>query len=129
MSNNFIYSDPNKPSNIDNIDMYYGLIEDYDFIDSDNNPRIKVENDSRVLAKIKFRANGTQKFLVKIDNAKKLYNPSSQLSENKQRTLLDQYSGSQNNFKEVSQKVFDLYITFLRTSNPLWINNAEREAF
>lgn len=129
MSNNFIYSDPNKPSNTDNIDMYYGLIEDYDFIDSDNNPRIKVENDSRVLAKIKFRANGTQKFLVKIDNAKKLYNPSSQLSENKQRTLLDQYSGSQNNFKEVSQKVFDLYITFLRTSNPLWINNAEREAF
>jgi hypothetical protein len=32
-------------------------------------------------------------------------------------------------FKEVSRKVFDFYLSFLRTSNISWINHAEREDF
>lgn len=129
MINDFIYSDPSKLTKKTKIDMYYGLVEDYDFVDDQNNPRIKIENDNRVLAKIKVRDNGTEKFLIKTDNNKKLFNPSAQLSDNKQRKLLNQYVADQSDFKEVSRNVFDLYLIFLRTSNPLWINNAEREAF
>lgn len=110
-------------------DQFYSTIQDYDFIDQDNNPRISSESDNRVLAKIKYKSNNKEKYLIKIDNNKKLYNPMSPLSENRENQLLNQYMESSNTFMEVSKKVFDYYLTFLRTSNPSWIHNAEREAY
>jgi hypothetical protein len=110
-------------------DKFYGIIQNYDFIDKDNNPRINSEQDLRVLAKIKVKNNGQEKFLIKLDNNKKLYNPSSPLPENKKNRLLEQYGADSVPFKEVSKKVFEYYMTFLRTSNPSWIHNAEREDF
>jgi hypothetical protein len=130
MSNNFIYN-PNiqLSKKIESTDCFYGIISDYDFVDTDNNPRINKEIDTRVLAKIKYRDNGNKKYLIKIDNNKKLFNPSSPLSENKKNYLLDQYEADKSNFKEVSERVFSNYLKFLKTSNPSWILNAEREDF
>ena len=31
------------------------------------------------------------------------------------------------NFSKVNQRVFDMYLNFLRTKNIAWLNNAERE--
>lgn len=126
---NFIHSSKTKPSSNVEQDKFYGIISDYDFVDKENNPRINEEDDNRVLAKIKYKVNGQAKFLIKLDNSKRLFNPASPLPENKRNQLLEQYSIDSSNFKEVSKKVFDYYVTFLRTSNPSWIHNAEREDF
>lgn len=126
---NFIHSSKTKPSSNVEKDKFYGIISDYDFVDKENNPRINEEDDNRVLAKIKYKVNGQAKFLIKLDNSKRLFNPASPLPENKRNQLLEQYSIDSSNFKEVSKKVFDYYVTFLRTSNPSWIHNAEREDF
>ncbi len=128
MSDNFIYT-PSKNTISKNDDKFYGIIQDYDFVDKENNPRINLEKDPRVLAKIKYKADGKEKFLIRIDNSKKLFNPSLPLSENKRDKLLEQYGADSSCFKEVSQRVFDYYVTFLRTANQSWIHNAEREDF
>ena len=128
MSEQFIYNPIQKSAEKQN-DKFYGAIQDYDFIDSDNNPRINTESDKRVLAKIKYRTNNKEKYLIKIDNTKKMFNPLSPLSENKNNKLLDQYAANSDTFTEVSRKAFDYYLTFLRTSNPSWIHNAEREIY
>ena len=125
----FIYSQVNNTLKANKEDKFYGIIQDYDFVDKENNPRIKIEKDSRVLAKIKYKADGKEKFLIRIDNSKKLFNPSLPLSENKRDKLLEQYGADSSCFKEVSQRVFDYYVTFLRTANQSWIHNAEREDF
>jgi hypothetical protein len=128
MSDSFIYT-PSKNTTSKNDDKFYGIIQDYDFVDKENNPRINLEKDPRVLAKIKYKADGKEKFLIRIDNSKKLFNPSLPLSENKRDKLLEQYGADSSCFKEVSQRVFDYYVTFLRTANQSWIHNAEREDF
>lgn len=108
-------------------DSFYGTIKDYDFIDENNNPRIREEQDIRVMAKEKFRSNNSIKYLIRTDNIKHFYNPLSPLSENNKFNL---YSNTdQIHFKEVSKSVFDMYIVFLRTLNTSWIRNAEREEF
>lgn len=123
--NNFIHE--HKKNDLAEINNYYCSIDSYDFIDKENNPRVKNEDDARVLAKAKSRPDKTIKYLVRIDNIKNLYNPLLPLSENKQSTLYTDKAYIA--FKEVSKPVFDMYITFLRTLNPVWIRNAEREGF
>jgi hypothetical protein len=102
MSDNFIYT-VSKNSKTNKEDKFYGIIQDYDFVDKENNPRINIEKDPRVLAKIKYKADGKEKFLIRIDNSKKLFNPSLPLSENKRDKLLEQYGADSSCFKEVSQ--------------------------
>jgi hypothetical protein len=125
MNNSFIHE--HSKTTQSEINNYYSTINSYDFIDEENNPRIKKENDQRVLAKAKSRPDSTVKYLIKLDNMKNLYNPLLPLSENKQSTLYEDKAYIP--FKEVSKPVFDMYITFLRTLNPVWIRNAEREGF
>lgn len=110
-------------------DKYYATIKDYDFVDEENNPRIDSENDTRIMAKSKIRKDSTVKYLIRINNMKQLYNPTTPLPENQKSGLLKQDGGDSIQFKEVSKSSFDMYITFLRTMNPMWIRNAEREGF
>ena len=111
------------------LDCYYSSITSYDFIDKDNNPRINEENDIRVLAKIKVKNNAIPKYLIRINNFKKIYDPSLDLSENKTSENLYQDDNTIMNFKDVNKNTFDLYLSFLRTLNSSWIRNAEREDF
>jgi hypothetical protein len=107
---------------------YYSTINSYDFIDEDNNPRIEKEDDARVLAKEKIKSDGNPKYLIRLNNHKKLYDPTVDLSENKSNDLF-QYDNQNVDFKEVSKTTFNLYLSFLRTMNVSWIRNAEREDF
>lgn len=123
----FIHQHKNKAeSSLESV--YYGSIKNYDFIDEDNNPRLNKEEDNRVLAKIKTKDNGSQKYLIRLDNLKKIYDPTLDMSENKSTNLFD-IDGAEIPFKEVNKKVFGLYLSFLRTMNTSWIRNAEREDF
>jgi hypothetical protein len=122
---NFIHN--HIPEKLLEDDRFYGTIKEYDFIDKENNPRIKSEDDSRIMAKAKYRKNNSVKYLIRIDNIKHFYNPLSPLAENsKNNIFIDE---TEIKFKEVSRSVFDMYITFLRTLNAAWIRNAEREEF
>jgi hypothetical protein len=129
MIESFIHKHETNQINADLKDKFYSSIKDYDFIDDNNNPRTNNENDTRTMAKIKLRQDKTNKYLVRMNNIKQLYNPTVSLPENQKNVLLRQEGGDVIQFKEVSKSSFDMYITFLRTMNPMWIRNAEREGF
>jgi hypothetical protein len=124
--NNFIFSS-NKKTTDAPTSQYYTLIGQEDFIDDDNNPRIEKDNDNRVLAKKTVQ--NKLKYLIKLDNAGKFYNPLSPISSIKPIKILQTISISDSRFKEVNQTVFNMYLNFLRSKNIAWINNAEREVF
>lgn len=126
MIDSFIHQHKNSQKTTKSL--FYGSIKDYDFIDKDNNPRIEKEEDNRVLAKVKYKENGSAKYLIRLDNLKKIYDPTLDMSENKQNDLFG-YDESVQSFKEVNTKVFNLYLSFLKTMNNSWIRNAEREDF
>jgi hypothetical protein len=123
--NNFIFSskDSIKPTQ-DN--QYYTLVGQEDFIDNENNPRIE-KDDNRVLAKKTLQ--NKLKYLIKLDNAGKFYNPLSPVSSIRPIKILQTISLYDNRFKEVNQTAFNMYLNFLRSKNIAWINNAEREVF
>lgn len=129
MIESFIHSHNKSTNDPITEDKYYTIIKDYDFIDNENNPRVKNENDSRIMAKSKIRKDKSIKYLVRTNTIKQLYNPITPLPENQKSELLKQDGGDVIQFKEVGKSSFDMYITFLRTMNPMWIRNAEREGF
>lgn len=106
---------------------YYCSIGSEEFLDSDNNPRVSKEADSRVLAKKISRDDGSARYSIKLNNTGKLQNPGSMYGKEQPNSFLDRVCRSQNKFKEVNPKVFGLYVNFLRTKNVAWLHNAERE--
>lgn len=128
MSESFIYNQVSKKKTTKE-NLYYSQIGFQDFVDNENNPRIKEENDQRVLAKIKYKDNTQPKYLIKLDHNKNLLNPTIQNTSKGKNKTIDLFLPNNDSFKEVSRKVFDFYLSFLRTSNVSWINHAEREDF
>lgn len=118
---------PNKRLADQEEDCFFCLLKDKDFVDENNNPRSKTEDDIKVLAKIKHKQNGASRHLIRIDTSKKLFNPILDLPETRNIKMLHGIPGQQMQFKEVSKKTFDLYLMFLKTDNTSWILNAERE--
>ena len=123
--NNFIFSQKQSSKPTQN-NQYYTLVGQEDFIDDENNPRLK-QDDNRVLAKKTLQ--NKLKYLIKLDNAGKFYNPMSPVSSVKPIKILQTISISDTRFKEVNQTAFNMYLNFLRSKNIAWINNAEREVF
>lgn len=129
MKNNpFIFEqnqrDPRPTSQIE----LYTLDGDSDFLDKNDNPRSKTDND-KVLAKKIHRDDGTIKFMIKRDGSGKLFNPLSIYGDNQSRAanFLDK-TCKDFKFRTVNMKIFEYYVNFLRTKNLSWLYNAEREA-
>jgi hypothetical protein len=40
---------------------------------------------------------------------------------------LDKVCKSTNGYKEVTESIFNMYLSYLRTQNPQWYNKAQRE--
>ena len=106
---------------------FYCSLDDQEFIDDENNPRCHDENSNKVLAKLKYKIDGSPKYLIRIDLNKKLFNPKSSLSDNRNLKLIDRDGADKIKFKEVNLKSFSMYLNFLRSNNEAWLNNAERE--
>lgn len=121
----FIYTNQNMLINNEN--EFYCISGDEDFKDLKNNPRIKVENDKKVVAKKIYREDGSVRYSIKCDSGK-FVNPISIYGSKQDNTFLDRICRSNEKFKEVNLKVFEMYLKFLRTKNTAWLNNAEREA-
>lgn len=106
----------------------YTIIEQEDFLDDNNNPRVNSENDKRIMAK-KIKNHNKIKYLIKLDNSGKFYNPMSPISSIRPTKILQTISLTEDRFKEVNEISFNMYLNFLRSKNTSWINNAERESF
>lgn len=122
----FIFSN-NKSNLIPDETILYTIIDQHNFIDNDNNPRLS-EDSNRVYAK-KIIKNNTQKYLIKVDNTNKFYNPLSPVSSIKPTKILQTISIPKNQFKQVNQEIFSMYLNFLRSKNEAWLHNAERENY
>ena len=109
-----LYSKPNSeatPVVVDKEVFAYCLLGDHDFLDDQHRPRINISS-TKTLAK-SIVSSGSTKYFIKTGKYNKIYNPIGMYSEWE--------------FKEVNQKIFDLYLKFLTSKNIAWLNNAERE--
>ncbi|MFO0004426.1 MAG: hypothetical protein ACK559_25190, partial [bacterium] len=67
------------------------------------------------------------RYCIRLSLSNKLYDPTSTYGLDKTKSFLDNTVRSEDRFKNVSHKVFDLYTTFLKTKNTSWLYNAQRE--
>jgi len=103
---------------------YYTMIGDHDYLDEAKNPLANNDND-KVVAK---RLVGTKtRYFVKSGPHGKLFNPIGLYSEGRGNRFMAKSGKNLWAFKEVNNKVFDLYVSFLKTKNTAWLTNAERE--
>lgn len=106
---------------------YYALVGTGDYVDSSNNTRVNTNDTNKILAKKILREDGSTRYLIKITNAGKLYNPISIYGQEKTNTFLDRVCKTESKFRDVNAKAFNLYLSFLNTKNLSYLHNAERE--
>lgn len=104
---------------------YYTILGDHEGLDNDNNPTVS-SNIDKALAK-RVTINGKNKFYIKIGAYGRIYNPMGMFSEGKSNKFLTQSGKKAWDYREVNNKVFDMYLAFLKTKNIAWLNNAQRE--
>lgn len=102
-------------------EQFFTILGSHDYLDDLNRPRTSVEN-KNTLAKIV-----NQKCYIKTGLYGKIYNPMGMFSEGKNEKFIAKIGKKAYEFKQVNQKIFDMYVNFLSTKNLAWLNNAERE--
>jgi hypothetical protein len=119
--------DKNKAKDIevDNTIGLYTLLGHQDFIDDNHKPRLK--QDSKFTYAKCSTKNDITKYYIKVGTYGKIFNPIGLFSEGKSNKFVAKIGKKEFEFKEVNQKIFDMYTTFLATKNIAWLNNAERE--
>jgi hypothetical protein len=100
---------------------YYACIGDGDHVDEDGNYRHEKEKES-TLAK-----SDNDKFFIKVGLDNRAYNPIGMFSEGQRNKILSKIGKKEFNFKRVNKRVFELYLSFLKTKNIAWLNNTNRE--
>lgn len=108
----------------DDSSAYYTMIGDHDYLDEAKNPLAKTDNDKVVAKKL---VNTKTRYFVKAGPYGKLFNPIGLYSEGRGNRFVAKSGKNLWSFKEVNNKVFSLYVSFLKTKNTAWLTNAERE--
>lgn len=89
-----------------------------------------INDNEYIYAKKIRRQDSSIKYVIKTDKNFKLYNPFSIYDESERYTnFVDNVCRQSDKFREVSKKVFDFYVEFLKTKNISYLNNAEREMY
>lgn len=107
------------------ISTFYTIIGKQDSLDENKNP-IAQEDSDQIFAK-KITVNNKTKHYIKVGAYGKILNPIGLYSEGTVNKFIAKTGKKAWDFKEVNVKVFDMYVSFLRTKNLAWLNNAERE--
>ena len=112
----------------------YTYTGEKDFTDTEDYPRVSTEGLTlfAVLGLTKAYAlrtvRGTKTvYYVKRGRYGRLYNPIGLYSEGRASAQMRHAGRPEWQFTKCSEKVFTNYINFLRSRNPAWLNNAERE--
>lgn len=116
---------PKPEANDNKAYFYYTIVGKQEDFDEDNNPVLKADT-NEVLAK-KTVSEIKTRYFIKIGPHGKIFNPIGLFSEGRSNKFLRQTGKPEWQFKEVNQRVFELYLSFLRTKNIGHINLAERE--
>lgn len=103
----------------------YTVLGNQEYFDEEKKPRI--DDEDKALAKSVSIDGRSPKYYIKVGTYGKIYNPIGLYSEGHSEKFLAKIGRKQFEFKEVNQKIFDMYVTFLTTKNLAWLNNAERE--
>lgn len=130
--NDFIFNPKSVFSNKKSEDVsveekLYTLIGFEDFVDDTGLAQISSETSEKVFAKEILRKDGTTKFMVKLSNNGKIFNPVSIYGIEENNSFLNRVCRSNNKFREVNEKTFSWYLKFLNSKNIAWLHNAERE--
>jgi len=113
-------------NDIDNIAyFYYTLFGNHSDIDHEGNPTLRTDS-NKVFAK-KMIDNDNIKYFIKVGIYGRIYNPIGLYSEGRHTKFLTKTGKKEYEFKQVSKKIFDMYLNFLRSKNIAWLHNAERE--
>lgn len=123
MTNDFFIKQ-NK-ENVDKSTELYTIIGKHQFLDKNKNPRTNTETNDTCAKKIS--SGSSVKFFIKTGIYGKIYDPIGLYSEGTSAKFLARAGKKAWDYKQVNNKVFDMYLSFLRTKNKAWLTNAERE--
>jgi hypothetical protein len=98
---------------------------DHEHLDKNGHPVTSNEKDN-TCAKFK-NSDDRPRFFIKVGLHGKIYNPIGMYSEGTAGKFLSRIGKQAWQYKEVNQKVFNMYLSFLKTKNIAWLNNAQRE--
>lgn len=105
---------------------YYTIFGKHEELDDLANPLV-INNIKDALAKKITLSNNKIKYWIKIGPNGRIYNPMGLFSEDRANKHIAKSGKNEWEFRQVNQKVFDLYLSFLRTKNIAWLHNAERQ--
>jgi hypothetical protein len=104
------------------------------FVDDDGFPRLSIEDHKTFAKAIKnklgkaFTSSMQYRFYIKTDPSKKILDPIQRHSIKESKgSFVNKICKSETVFSEVSEYIFNQYINFLKTKNPHWLQNAQRE--
>jgi len=117
-----IYSIKEKSEN-ESKTIFYTMIGKDDIFDGDGFP--VTQQESRAFAKKVYKDQFM--YYIKIGPNGRIYNPMGMFSEGNHNKFLAKLGKPEWKFTKVNQKVFDLYLNFLKTKNIAWLNTAQRE--
>lgn len=106
---------------------YYTVIGQHDFMDDDKHPMLDTADDNKLMAEKITYNDGREAFCVRVGTYGKLYNPIGMYSEGRLKKYMAKFGKKEWTMKKVNPKVFEFYVSFLKTKNLAWFNNAERE--
>lgn len=119
---------------------YYTLIGSEDRIDNNGYPKTDKDDKNTYAKKVKNKKpklvsdrNIAFRFYIKTDPNNNIVNPIVLFSDKNHNTRsndrLNQTCKRLEQYKEVSESIFNHYLEFLRTKNLQWLNAAQRELF
>lgn len=103
----------------------FTVLGNQEYFDDQDRPRIN--NEDKALAKSVSIDGRPTRYYIKVGTYGKIYNPIGLYTEGHSEKFLAKIGRKQFEYKEVNQKIFDMYVNFLTTKNLAWLNNAERE--
>lgn len=117
---------------------YYTLIGLEDHLDDDGYPRLDQDNDKGYAKKVKNKKsklvsdrNISFRFYIKTDPNNNIINPVLLHSEKnydlRSNSRLNKTCKEIEQYKEVTESIFNKYIEFLKSKNSKWLNAAQRE--
>lgn len=107
-------------------DKYYTLMDEQEFLDDENYPRTSNIEEAHAKAAFGKRSKHIQdqkayfSYYIKCNPSQQAYNPiklHTSLKDKPQNAFIDSVCKNEWAFKEVSQSIFDTYISFLKTKN------------
>lgn len=115
----------NKPDNQEVYEhIFYTIFGDHEELNDKGDPVVSSQEKALAYSRISSK---NKQFYIKVGLYGKIYNPIGLYSEGKSNKFLSKVGKQEYNFVKVNNKVFDMYLQFLKTKNIAWLNNAERE--